>query len=244
MTIDRVPAGYATLDEALMRLAAHVAEQDVLLKKNQRRLRSAFGFLPEETDDDRDALGAWPPNLGDDRGDLDAEKLHKTLRQGTLAWAKRQLAVWKLHEALGKGALASFVRDASGEMFRITPADWRAAVLARETIIGGVVRASAGELIERYAGRCVLIETAALDRLLREEKESRPQTASNDCLSWLMTAMRANPDKPPKTKAQYYVEADEQFGIGSKREFDRLWAQAKRNTGARWRAGRPKKSLQ
>ena len=116
MTLDPVPAGYVTLDEALRRLATELADQDVHLEKTQRRLCSAIGLSPEVISDDRSVHTTKNDN---DRGDRDAAR-ERMAREGTRAWAKRELAVRDLHAVLAKGALPSFVRDpTSGDIFRI-----------------------------------------------------------------------------------------------------------------------------
>ena len=237
MTLDPVPAGYVTLDEALRRLATELADQDVHLEKNQRRLCSAIGLSPEVISDDRSVHTTKNDN---DRGDRDAAR-ERMAREGTLAWAKRELAVWDLHAVLAKGALPSFVRDpTSGDIFQIPAADWRMA-FARETIIGGVVQALPGEAIERYAERVVLIQTAVLEQWLKE-RPRRPIAAANDSLSWLKNEMLQNPDADasPHPKAWYRDQAKMRFGLTSEREFDRLWSRAKTETSVEWGAGRRK----
>jgi hypothetical protein len=159
-------------------------------------------------------------------------------RGSVLAWAKRENAVWKLHEALGKGALAAFVRSASGDMFRITADDWHGPVIVRNTFIGGVIHASVEAAISRHSGQRVLIDLAAFDKWMK----ARPRksiAANNECLTWLEAEMRASPTASPHPKAHYLGEAKTRFGV-SERQYDRLWAQAKQETGAKWKAGRRK----
>jgi hypothetical protein len=158
------------------------------------------------------------------------------------AWAKRETAVWKLHEALGKGRLAGFVRSASGDMFRITADDWHGPVIVRNTFIGGVIHASVEAAISRHSGRRVLIETAAFDKWMKARP--RKSIASNDdCLAWLEAEMRANPTASPHPKAHYLDEAKTRSGV-SERQFNRLWDQAKQETGTNWKSGRRPKSPQ
>src|SRR5712692_9116867 len=59
-------------------------------------------------------------------------------------WSKRELAINELRFALRTGAILALVRDpSSGQMFRLERADWDGAAFWRETILSGVVRASA-----------------------------------------------------------------------------------------------------
>lgn len=57
----------------------------------------------------------------------------------------------------------------SRELFRLTGTDWHsAAVFWREIIVGGIVRAAAGEEIDRHKGRRVLLEASTLDVWLKK----------------------------------------------------------------------------
>jgi hypothetical protein len=173
--------------------------------------------------------------------DLSNQEVTVSPDRGVRAWAKRETAIWKLYEALQNDALISIVRDpASGEMFRITAVDWHGAALWRDTIIGGEILALPDELIERYANRLALIETPAFDKWMKARP--RKSVAGNDkCLAWLEAEMRANPTASPHPKAHYLGEVKTRFGV-SERQFDRLWDQAKQETGAKWKSGRRPKS--
>jgi hypothetical protein len=64
----------------------------------------------------------------------------------------------------------AFVREPrSFGLYQLTAADWRGAAFARETIIGGCVRASTGEEINRHNGWRVLVQKAAFDVRERED---------------------------------------------------------------------------
>jgi GH24 family phage-related lysozyme (muramidase) len=167
---DVVPKeGYTTLPEAVKRVAAGLADRHVFLNKNQRLLAHELGLSLKSK---RRATKSRKLSIPMAIPKRKRQKQRHMLRQATLAWDKRQLAVWKLYEALQNDALVSFVRDpASGEMFRITANDWHGAAFWRDTIIGGEVRALPGELIERYNNRLVLIETPALEAWLATAKE-------------------------------------------------------------------------
>jgi hypothetical protein len=241
---DPVPEGYTTLPEAVRRIVADLGDHEVSHEENQRLLSRAFGVFPRDDDDS----GERPPKIDDHRDDIDPKILHNQ-REGRLAWARRRIAVHKLAEALKKGALASFVRDpVSGEMFRISTDDWHGANFFWDTIIGGVVQASSGDLIERYAGRLVLIEagqiaasSATLAQWLKDRPRRRSIVAAEDCLSWLKVEMLAHPTASPQPIPWYRDRAKKEYGLTSDREFERLLSQAKRETGVRWKAGRRKK---
>ena len=53
-----------------------------------------------------------------------------------------------------------------------------------------------------------------------------------DCADWLKQLMRKYPDKP-KSKREYHQEAVRRFAI-SVRAFDRIWAQAVKETHSNW----------
>jgi hypothetical protein len=237
---DKVPDGYATLPEVVRRLADGLADRQVFLKKNRELLAYELGVvLTGETSDE-------PQKIVDLSGDPHVEKSRKTLPEATLAWAKRQIAVWRLYEALQNDALVSFVRDpVSGAMFRITAADWRGAALWRTTIIAGEVRASPGELIKHYANRLVLIETPALEAWLVRVRQPTTAPARTDCRAWLINVMLASPDAKPHPKDWYRTEAKKRHDV-SWRVFDDTWAQAIEETGAKvWgQPGAPSKSKQ
>jgi hypothetical protein len=217
---DAVPDGYTTLPEAVRRLAADLSDRTISLKQNQELLAHDLGFP-------------------------DAKKLGtatEAMSMSYLTWAKRQLAVLKIREALRNNALVSFVRDpVSGEMFRITADDWWGATFWRDTIVGGEISAQPGELIARYASRLVLVETTAAEAWLASAKTPTTMAAANDCLSWLIKEMLASPDIRQHPKACYLDKAKKQYGV-SEREFDRRWHEAIDKTGAAaWaNAGRPK----
>jgi hypothetical protein len=209
--IDPIPANYTTLPEAVARLSAGIADREILLEKNRERFSAVLGFRP---------------------------LLNENNKAAELAWAKRQLAVWKLYDVLRDDALKAFVRDpASGMMFHLEPGDWRGAAFWENIIRCGIIRSSACEGIERHHGGRVLIEKASLDRWLASEKPRQP-AAGSDCRSWLEREMRANPDQTTKPKLEWSLDAKRKYGI-SRREFDRVWQSAIQRTGARWNlAGR------
>lgn len=153
---------------------------------------------------------------------------------GAPPWAKRELALLKLCVALRAEDLVAFVRDPAGsQMFRILPSEWMRCAFWREMIVGGQVRASVGEDIQRHDGRTLLIKTVALDNWLARERERRPQVTENDCRTWLEAKMRANPDHNPQPKHDWCREAQTKFGV-SARAFERVWAEALARTGAAW----------
>jgi hypothetical protein len=159
-----------------------------------------------------------------------------------LAWAKRELAIPMLHVALRDSALIGLVRDSdSGELFRLTGTDWHAAAFWREIIVGGCIRAQTGEEIGRHDGRRVLLQAAGFEAWLKARVQRRPQATAKDCGAWLETEMRANLNRKPKPKREWYKEAKEKFGV-SRRPFDRIWDDKIKITGANWnRAGAPSK---
>jgi hypothetical protein len=223
MTVDPELVGYATTCDAVTRLAAEISDREL----PRRILPDALDWRP---------AGEWPSD--------DLEKAKRAIARSTANSYKREMAVLEIYRAFCHDDLAAIVRDSlSGEKFKITPLDWRGAALWRQTLIGGVVAASAGEHIGRYVGRLVQIKVEALDRWLKDRPGSGRIAAAEDCLSWLKAEMLANSERSPRAKPSYFAEAVERFGV-TRRNFDRLWAQAKQETGANWKKGRRKKLQQ
>jgi hypothetical protein len=68
--------------------------------------------------------------------------------------------------------------------------------------------------------------------------------ASTNCRRWLEKLMRGSPREKPKSKADFLGEAQSKFTGLSKREFDRVWSEAVKESGATWsKSGRPAKKL-
>jgi hypothetical protein len=69
--------------------------------------------------------------------------------------------------------------------------------------------------------------------------------SGGDCLRWLVDKMRGSPEKRPRPKAEYKKEALKTFSRLSARQFEILWPQAIRLTGAEaWsKAGRPRQKI-
>jgi hypothetical protein len=181
-----------------------------------------------------------------------------------LQWSKRELAIWKLHEALRDGALTGFVREPdTGDFFRLSGTDWHSLGYWRDTILSGVIRASRSEEIARHVGRVLLAEAAFVDWLKASsvkilgapsdgdaeksgaaedpEAGTPPKSAEAQCLERLITAMEESPRRRPKPKSKLREDAKRQFGV-SGRMFDRNWDKALKTTGANWnKAGAPSK---
>jgi hypothetical protein len=155
-----------------------------------------------------------------------------------LAWAKRELAIRKLHAALCDGILIALVRDpASGALIRLTGLDWQAATFWRDIILGGSVRASAGEgIFVRYDGGYVLLEPhafAAWLGMLAETQHEVPADGEARCLAWLEAEMRKSPKRKSQSKSWWRKEAKEKFSV-SGRAFERQWAAAIENIHSNW----------
>jgi hypothetical protein len=168
-----------------------------------------------------------------------------------LVWAKRELAILKLHAALGDGTLVALVRDpVSGSLSRLTGLDWRSMTFWRETILGGAVCAVAGELA-RHDGGHVLLESVAFNTWLLEVAKTKQVRTADDadpearCEEWLEAEMRAG--AKPKPKPQMREDATTKFNV-SGRAFDRIWAIVDERVhpdsrDSRWgRAGRRRKN--
>jgi hypothetical protein len=152
------------------------------------------------------------------------------------AYIKREIAVKKIHWALTRGELGAFVCEAAN-VFRVTASDWRGPIHWRESIIGGVVRASLEAAISRHSGQHLLVNADSFKNWLKDRPRRRPR-APKECRLWLVAEMRQSPGQSPRLKPWYLDEAKKRYGI-SEREFDRAWDRAKQESGAAWgRAGR------
>jgi hypothetical protein len=230
--IDPLPVGYVGLDEAVARLAADISDQEV--HEEQKRLKR----LDE-------AVARLAADISDQEVHKEQERQPTAVEEfsrAALDWAKRELAIRKLHVALRDGGLNGLVRDpVSGELFRLAGADWHAAAFWREIIVGGCICGQPGEEIGRHDGWRVLLEVAAFEAWLKARMQRRPQAADKDCGAWLEAAMRASPKRKPKRKSKWRQEAKEKFGV-SGRAFDGIWDDKVKITGANWNhAGAPSK---
>jgi hypothetical protein len=103
------------------------------------------------------------------------------------------------------------------------------------------VRAQAGEELEPYEGRRVLLEAGAFNAWRNTQMRPRLQPARAACREWLEAAMREAPTRGRKPKREWRKEAKATFNV-SGRAFDQIWAAALRSTGAEWdRCGAPLK---
>jgi hypothetical protein len=183
--------------------------------------------------------------LAEDLSDREAPLAELTSLEADLAggpkesrepYIKREIAVKKIYSALTRNELDAFVCEAAN-VFRVTAADWRGPIHWRESIIGGVVRASLDAAISRHSGQRLLVSVDAFKNWLKDRPRRRLR-APKDCRLWLVAEMRESPGQSPRPKPWYLDEAQKRFGI-SEREFERAWDHAKQESGAEWgRAGR------
>lgn len=232
--IDPLPDGYLALGQAVARLAVDISVQEI--DEANRRIRSQDDTPVKEEATSQPAWRNFPE-------DWPRHEIEKGQRTADTLFAKREIAISKLHAALCDGGLTGLVYEDKA-FFQLTPSDWRSTVLWRQTIISGVVRASLGEEIARHDERRVMLESVAFDAWLKERLRHRSlaAAAAGDCQAWLEDAMRASPKHSPHRKPYWRKLAEEKFGT-SGREFDRLWPKALEETGAEWdRRGAPLKA--
>jgi hypothetical protein len=121
---------------------------------------------------------------------------------------------------------------------KIPRSDLAAAAFFDEIVRGGIIRASAGESLERADGRHALIAEKDFDRWLR--KLNPRKVARGLFYGWLERQMRDGPKE--KTKADYWREANQKFNL-SARSFEQDWKACIAKTGSNWdRKGRPRKN--
>ena len=98
----------------------------------------------------------------------------------------------------------------------------------------------------RQAGAHLVLPSAPFPPATKkvERQPSAKAPAALECRNWLILDMRASLETKPRPKAAYFEEALARWGSRlSKDAFDRAWAEALDETGAKWgKAGRPPKS--
>jgi hypothetical protein len=224
--IDALPVGYLALEQAMMQVAASISEQ-VVLQEAQIHRQAYLACFDSE----------WRNGKNAAKNAKDKPWLHYS----EMEWFKRESAILTLKKALSNGDLIALVRDpVRGVIFQLTAVDWCRTGFWRDTIIGGVVRASVGEEIARHNDQRVFFEAAAFEDWLKDLLQRKRHTsAAGGCQAWLIAEMRANL-KRTQPKEHWREQARVKFGI-SGRAFDRIWAAAlKEVPDTQWgRAGEP-----
>jgi hypothetical protein len=105
--------------------------------------------------------------------------------QAALEWKKHEAGIEELYKAFCNSELVTFVQLADGTWLQLVAWGWQEAAFWREMILGGKVRASAGEQFEPYAGRPVFIKAfqSWLDRRTQSEPPEPPQPATNEVIT-------------------------------------------------------------
>jgi len=163
---------------------------------------------------------------------------------GGRSYLCHELAVRELYRKFIDGSIETFVRDSvSGEILRLPEWVWQHHGLWRQTICGGVVRATACEELLEFNDKLIALNQAAFERYMVDAKRRKPASMKEACQNWLENLLRNSPHKRPKTKAKLREEAMARFGV-TWREFDACWKAAdKAVPDANWRRpGAPKKS--
>jgi hypothetical protein len=161
-----------------------------------------------------------------------------------LHWDKGNFAVTKLKLALQTGAISAMVRSAeSGELFRLTPADWHFEPFREQIIRGGVIPPYASRGFECHGGRTVLLETFHFEKWLATDVKNWTEASIEKlCRKWLIQEMLASPNNKKKSKDAWFEQAKKKYHL-SRREFDRAWSHARNETKSNWgRPGAPNKS--
>jgi hypothetical protein len=212
---DPVPEKFITLPEAVASVTAKIADRDIeVARRDLPLLYEIFGLPLAAVDLTR--LGTKPMNVA--------------LRE----WTKRELAIREIYFALQKGALKSFIRaPPSGEIFRLTAADWRHIAIWQHTIRGGVIHSVTGESIGRHHGRRVLVEEAAFNRWLTAARTRKPAGGFREFCDFLENQMRQSPKHKLRQKFEWQRIAKELFGV-PRRKFLEAWRSKIKKTDANW----------
>jgi hypothetical protein len=148
--IDPMPPGHIGSDDAVRRLADVISdyevEHDELVRRSRVETLARVGVI-------------------------DAQ-----LNSAELAWNKRHIAICRLYAAFCGDALESLERDpVSHKLLRLTASVWHGHAGWYDTVLGGVIRASIGEEIERYNGRRVLLQASAFEGWLKQLVQTQAQ---------------------------------------------------------------------
>jgi hypothetical protein len=84
-------------------------------------------------------------------------------------WWRREAAINRLNDAVGRGDLRPSVRFPDGAMVQLTAAEWWRSAFRRDMIIGGEWCDSAGGLVE-FNGLPILLDEDAFDAWRRKEQ--------------------------------------------------------------------------
>jgi hypothetical protein len=237
---DPIPAGFITLPEALQRIAdcvseAHVESARLDCQANVNALNQARHGEGQSVI----ATFEFPESEGED-----SETYARPSEYALLHWNKRDLALTKLTLALQTGAISAMVRPPeSGELFRLTPADWHFEPFREQIIRGGVIPSYASKGFECHGGRRVLLEVHHFEKWLATAIKNWTEASADElCRNWLVLEMLASPNNKKKSKDAWFEQAKKKYRL-SRREFDRAWSHALNKTQSDWgRPGAPNKS--
>jgi hypothetical protein len=242
---DPIPAGFITLPEALQRIAACVSESHLESAKldRQANLLALRAIATTETGPGEGQSATATPEFPKSEG-ADSETSARPSQDALLHWNKRNFAVSKLISALQTGAVSAMVRSPeSGELFRLTPADWHFEPFREEIIRGGVIPPYASSGFECHGGRTVLLETLHFETWLATDIKNWTEASTDElCRKWLILEMLASPNNKQKSKTARFEQGKQKYRL-SRREFDLAWSHALNKTGSNWgRPGAPNKS--
>jgi hypothetical protein len=219
---------FETLPAALKLVATNIAEVDLARGRDalSRKFEVADFFLADVIGSSRDPYAT----------------VNKASRD---SWSTRELAIIKFQSGVNKGGIEIYFRDpGSSSLIKIAPGDLCGAVYFEEITRGGVVRAAAGESIEKYRGWDALTKADSVRRWSAAEKLRRPAADEGKCQAWLFAGMLASPYQKLKAKREWRIEATRLFGVNV-RAFNRAWASAIEASGSTWdQSGAPHKSSQ
>lgn len=214
---------YIDPGEAVRRLMSNISDHEVDAPEAMRQVLTA-AFDLNKTERETLALVKIPASI---------------------EWAKREKAITLLYTALCGGTLGALARSTSGTLVPLVGVEWKDAVLWRDIILGGIIRASIGHGWAAYEGCAVLLETSTFEawhkQRLRSVPAAPPSDPQNDaCQTWLESEMRNSPDRRPRKKRVYATDAQARFGVSPRRFNDVIWPNAIASTGAKaWRKPGP-----
>lgn len=237
---DPIPAGFITLPEALQRMADCVSEAHVeSAKPDFHPNADAIAQTRPGEGQSATATPESPKSEG-----ADSEAYTRPSEDALLHWHKRNFAVTNLTLALQTGAISAMVRSPeSGELFRLTPADWHFESFREQIIRGRVIPPYASRGFQYHGGRTVLLETLDFEKWLATDVKSWTEASIEElCRKWLIQEMLASPANKTKSKNAWFEQAKKKYHL-SRREFDRAWSHARNKTPSNWgRPGAPNKS--
>jgi hypothetical protein len=232
----------ARTGEPIIELAQVV--RDLLAEVSTEEVADHVPGLRHLLDRQRD----WPNQFTRGHGGYVVLPFARPLPEATLAWHKHEFAVVQVDRAMCNGDLPAWLTPPTEAAISGTPriqllrSQWAAYDRnhRHQMIRAGAILASAGDALMPCDPWFIVFELeAATAWRAKLARERRPSELA--CKVWLEGLMRTNPERSPELKPELRKEAKDRFRV-SAGQFNKLYTDGLRNTGAKWGAGRRSKN--